>query len=111
MPNPSTNVPQQLLQHVHLLSTLRFPHQRDQFQLEEALNHLLDAPRVVQVSNAVAWQYLLCPPDGTVYLAWHPPNQPAFASDGYIWNEPETVHTRDHRGYVCHAQSNKKAMN
>jgi Fungal domain of unknown function (DUF1750) len=50
----------------------------------------------------MAWQFIYKPPDdGTVFLAWQPPAlRGAFASDGYIWAEPEATYHFESRGFV-----------
>ena len=47
------------------------------------------------------WMFLHCPQDGDVMLVWQPPQMGmAFASDGYIWADPEAAFTSEMRGYV-----------
>lgn len=62
---------------------------------------LLDAPRVVRDVAPMSWQYLQAPPDGSIFLTFQPPQrQSAFASDGYVWVDPETVYTQELNGFV-----------
>lgn len=46
--------------------------------------------------------YFQAPPqDGTVLLTWQPPvMQSRFASDGYIWADPEATYTIEIKGYT-----------
>ncbi|OCK82999.1 DUF1750-domain-containing protein [Lepidopterella palustris CBS 459.81] len=99
--DPSANVPQFVLPHVHLVSSYRFPHLA-QLQPQTAFEYLLNAPKIVNDASPVAWTYFQAPPpDGTVLLVWQPPlMQTRFASDGYIWAEPEATYTMDIRGYT-----------
>ena len=48
------------------------------------------------------WMFLDAPTDGTVMLVWQPLNKlgTRFASDGYIWADPEQAFSQEHRGYV-----------
>ena len=48
------------------------------------------------------WMFLDAPADGTVMLLWQPLNQlgTRFASDGYVWADPEQAFSQEHRGYV-----------
>ena len=50
----------------------------------------------------MVWQYISAGPnDGTVLLAWQPPALgPRFASDGYIWADPEQSYHFETRGLV-----------
>ena len=52
---------------------------------------------------AFNWTYLDAPSDGSLYLAWQPLAQMGthFASDGYIWTDPEQAYTLEAKGYVC----------
>lgn len=68
------------------------------------MEFLLQAPKVVKDMAPMAWQYFQNPPsDGTLFLEWQPVNQRsnAYASDGYIWADPESSFTYEsQRGYV-----------
>ena len=48
------------------------------------------------------WMIMDAPPDGSVMLVWQPLNQLGmhFASDGYIWADPEQAFSSDAKGYV-----------
>ncbi|OCL01253.1 DUF1750-domain-containing protein [Glonium stellatum] len=99
--SPATLVPQFVLPHVHLVSSYRFPHLAT-LQPPTALDYLLNAPKIVNDAASVAWMYFQVPPqDGTVLLTWQPPvMQSRFASDGYIWADPEATYTIEIRGYT-----------
>ena len=55
--------------------------------------------------------YFQVPPqDGTVLLTWQPPvMQSRFASDGYIWADPEATYTIEIKGYVSEHLHNFRA--
>jgi hypothetical protein len=88
------------LPHVHLVSTYRFPH-LPHLPIETAVEYLLHAPGVVKGHAPMTWTFLDAPQDGTIMLVWQPSklgNQ--FASDGYIWADPEIGHTLNARNCV-----------
>lgn len=67
------------------------------------LEYLTQAPKIVREVAPVSWTYLQAPPaDGTVFLAWQPESQRGtrFASDGYVWADPEANYTFERHGYV-----------
>jgi len=104
MQDPSQGVQQALLNHVHLLSLFKFPHQPSQLPRDTVLEYLLQAPKIVREVAAVVWQYLTpsaCT-DGTVLLAWQPTNQlgTSYATDGYVWGGTESQYSVQVRGYV-----------
>ncbi|KAB2580033.1 hypothetical protein BFW01_g5399 [Lasiodiplodia theobromae] len=103
MQDPSFGVPQFLLPHVHLISSFRYP-TLAHISVDQAVEFLLQAPKVVKDMAPMAWQYFQNPPnDGTVFLEWQPVNQRsnAYASDGYIWADPESSFTYEsQRGYT-----------
>ncbi|KAF2639970.1 DUF1750-domain-containing protein [Massarina eburnea CBS 473.64] len=90
--DPSAQVPVQLLPHVHLISSYRFPTVAS-IQPTHALDYLLKGPAIVKDAAAVAWTFLQAPPvDGTVLLTWQAPRMGThFASDGLIWGDAEAV--------------------
>lgn len=102
MQDPSYGVATPLLQHVHLLSTTRYPFSPQPMMPEHALEYLLQCSKIVRERAAMAWQYLTPPTDGTILLAWQPLNQlgTQYASDGYVWAEPEKQFTNEIRGHV-----------
>jgi hypothetical protein len=89
------------LPHIHLVSSHRYP-TLQQLPPENAVEFLLQAPRVVKDVAPMSWQYFQQPPnDGTVFLAWQPPQrQLRFSTDGYLWVDPEATFRVDVRGYV-----------
>ncbi len=70
--------------------------------VEQSLEHLLQAPKIVKAVAPMSWTYLQAPPDGTMFLAWQPVAQrgASFSSDGYVWADPEAAFTFEVQGYV-----------
>jgi hypothetical protein len=101
-PDPSAQVPNHLLPHVHLISSYRFP-TLPGLQAPQALEYLIKGPQIVRDTSPVAWTFLAAPPpDGTVILTWQPPRMGTmFASDGMVWADAETAYDMNVRGYVC----------
>lgn len=91
------------LPHVHLISSYRYPTLAT-LSIEQAVDFLLNAPKIVKDVAPMTWQYFQNPPnDGTVFLEWQPVNQRgnAYASDGYVWADPESSYSYEsQRGYV-----------
>ncbi|CAA9956832.1 SWI-SNF-Ssr4 multi-domain protein [Pyrenophora teres f. maculata] len=100
-PDPSAQVPNQLLPHVHLISSYRFPTQPG-LQAPQALEYLIKGPQIVRDTSPVAWTFLSAPPpDGTVILTWQSPRMGNnFASDGMVWADAENVYDMNVRGYT-----------
>lgn len=100
MADPSASVSPQLLHHLHALCVIKYPlHQS--LQPELLVEMLLKTPTVVQ-QYPFAWSMIEPPPPGSLMLSWHPPAMgTSCASDGYVWADPENVHTVDVKGYVC----------
>ncbi|KAL6710581.1 hypothetical protein ACN47E_008629 [Coniothyrium glycines] len=100
-PDPSSQVPNQLLQHVHLISSYRFP-SLPNLQPAQALDHLIKGPQIVRDTSPVSWNYFSTPPpDGSILLAWQPPRMGThFASDGMIWADAEQAFDMNVRGYT-----------
>ncbi|KAL0474302.1 hypothetical protein QR685DRAFT_549097 [Neurospora intermedia] len=88
--DPSQNVHQDLLPHVHLLSTFRYAFQ-PRVELPEVTKWLTAAPKIARDTAPFFWTYLDCPNDGSIYLTWQPSARRGveFSSDGYIWSGPE----------------------
>ncbi|KMU83556.1 hypothetical protein CIHG_01339 [Coccidioides immitis H538.4] len=101
MQDPAGGVPQQLLPHMHLVSSYRYPSMAN-LTMETAVEYLLSAPKVVRELQPMHWMFLDAPPDGTVMLVWQPLNHLGtnFASDGYVWGDAEQVYTTESRGYT-----------
>lgn len=102
MADPAAKVPPGLLSHVHLVSQYQFPFHGSPLALDTALEHLLQAPRIVRELSPVAWQFLTPLKDGTLLLMWQPSShlQNTYATDGYIWADPERQFLQDCKGYV-----------
>ena len=100
--DPGDKVPPNLLAHVHLVSTYAFSFHPSPLNLDTALSHLLNAPKIVGEHSPVNWQYVTPPRDGTIFLAWQPTKQmgTTCATDGYVWAEPERILMQENKGYV-----------
>ncbi|KAI7362805.1 hypothetical protein KC336_g21648, partial [Hortaea werneckii] len=57
MQNPSHGVAGPLQNHVHLVSSHRFPHIQS-LGLEQAFRFLIDAPQIVKTIAPMAWSYV-----------------------------------------------------
>ncbi|KAI9824878.1 MAG: hypothetical protein M1832_001483 [Thelocarpon impressellum] len=100
MNDPSGGVPPALLQHVHLLSNFRFPTVAH-MSVEAIVDYLLQAPNITRHAAPMNWTYLDAPADGTVLLVWQAPQLGThFASDGYVWADPEQAFSLDAKGYT-----------
>lgn len=86
---------------MHLICSYRYPIQ-SHLGPEDALNALIQAPRIVNEMSPMAWTYFnQAPSDGQLFLAWQPPRmQKGFATDGYIWADQEQQFLQEIRGYV-----------
>ncbi|EDN10109.1 conserved hypothetical protein [Histoplasma mississippiense (nom. inval.)] len=100
MADPAGGVPQQLLPHMHLVSSYRYPLMNN-LSHETAVEYLISAPKVVRELQTMHWMFLDGPPDGTVILVWQPLNHLGtnFASDGYVWADAEQLYSTEIRGY------------
>ncbi|KAE8441831.1 hypothetical protein EG329_004284 [Mollisiaceae sp. DMI_Dod_QoI] len=91
MQDPSQGIQRELLPHVHLLSTYRFP-QIPQLHPEKVAEYLLGAPKITRDQNPFFWTYLDRPVDGTILLVWQSPALGhEYPSDGYIYPPQETA--------------------
>ncbi|KAI9810351.1 MAG: hypothetical protein M1827_006318 [Pycnora praestabilis] len=101
MNDPSNGVPPQLLPHLHLISTYRYPILAH-VSVDTVVEYLLQASKITRDVAAMNWTFLDAPADGTVLLAWQPElqMQNRFASDGYIWADPEDAFTFEVKGYT-----------
>ncbi|KAF2478092.1 DUF1750-domain-containing protein [Lindgomyces ingoldianus] len=99
--DPSALVPNNLLPHVHLVSSYKFPN-FPQLHHAQALEYLIRGPQIVNDTSPVAWTYFQVPPPrGTVLLTWQPPRmQTQYASDGIVWADPEMSYNTELRGYT-----------
>ncbi|KAK4161970.1 SWI/SNF and RSC complexes subunit ssr4 [Cladorrhinum sp. PSN259] len=90
--DPSQNVHQDLLPHVHLVSTFRYASMH-RVELQDVTKWLMQAPKIARDTAPFYWTYLETPPDGTIHLTWQPTarRNVEFASDGYVWASPEVV--------------------
>ncbi|KAK1837243.1 SWI/SNF and RSC complexes subunit ssr4 [Podospora conica] len=88
--DPSQKVHPDLLPHVHLVSTHRYPLMQ-KVDLSEVANWLTKAKGVSRQTAPFFWTFLDGPQHGTIFLCWQPTATRGleFASDGYIWDGPE----------------------
>ena len=69
--------------------------------IEFIIENLVKAYRIFNESIAVSWQFLDAPPAEYAALTWQPPAlHGRFATDGYIWADPEQFSTNEVQGYV-----------
>ncbi|KAK4190484.1 SWI/SNF and RSC complexes subunit ssr4 [Podospora australis] len=94
--DPSQSVHQDLIGHLHLISTYRFA-QSARVELTDVRNWLLQAPKIARDNAPFYWTYLDCPTDGTIFLTWQPVARRGneFSSDGYYWASPEMMMRHD----------------
>uniref|UniRef100_A0A8H7N8X9 DUF1750-domain-containing protein n=1 Tax=Bionectria ochroleuca TaxID=29856 RepID=A0A8H7N8X9_BIOOC len=95
-PDPSLSVPQDLMQHVHLVSSFRYP-AVSHINLQDVAKWLMNAPHVARDKAPFFWTYLDKPADGTVLMTWQPLQRLGtnFASDGFVWAPPEQLYKHD----------------
>jgi hypothetical protein len=94
--DPSSNVHGELLPHVHLLSTYRYA-LMPRLDLQDVQKWLMAAPKIARDTAPFFWTYLDCPQDGSIFLTWQPTARRNldFASDGYVWPQPETFYRNE----------------
>ncbi|KAI9789037.1 MAG: hypothetical protein M1816_006392 [Peltula sp. TS41687] len=101
MHEPSEAVPPPLLPHIHLVSNFRFPVFGPDTPYETIVEYLLQAYNITRHSAPMNWTFLDAPPDNTVLLVWQPSQLGLnFASDGYIWADPEAPFSLEVKGCV-----------
>ncbi|KAI5466781.1 hypothetical protein BGZ63DRAFT_7662 [Mariannaea sp. PMI_226] len=95
-PDPSQGVPQDLMPHVHLISSFRYP-VMPRLDINEVAKWLMSAPQVARDRAPFFWTYLDKPADGTILLTWQPLQRLGtnFATDGFIWAPPEQLYKQD----------------
>ncbi|KAJ6445799.1 haloacid dehalogenase-like hydrolase [Purpureocillium lavendulum] len=95
-PDPSHSVPQDLISHVHLISSFRYP-TMPRIDTNEVAKWLMNAPQVARDRAPFFWTYLDKPADGTILLTWQPLQRLGtnFATDGFVWAPPEQVYKHD----------------
>ncbi|KAL9124199.1 MAG: hypothetical protein Q9217_006447, partial [Psora testacea] len=108
MNDPSSGVHPQLarpttalLRHIHLVCNHKYAVMPTP-SIEVMVKHLQEAPKVTRDISTMTWMALLEPPrDGTLMLVWQPPQmQTHFASDGYLWADPERAFSQQMRGFT-----------
>lgn len=95
-PDPSHSVPQDLLPHIHLVSSFRYP-SVSHINLQDAAKWLMNAPHVARDKSPFFWTYLDKPVDGTILMTWQPSQRMGsnFSTDGFIWAPPEQMYKHD----------------
>ncbi|KAJ1333326.1 SWI/SNF and RSC complexes subunit Ssr4 C-terminal [Microdochium nivale] len=96
MADPSFGVNRDLLPHVHLVSTYRYP-VKATIQPSEVTSLLMQAPKIARDTAPFYWTYLDKPENGSIFLTWQPLQQMnvQFASDGYVWPPQETYYQQE----------------
>ncbi|KAL2358571.1 hypothetical protein BJ546DRAFT_946096 [Cryomyces antarcticus] len=86
---------------MHLISSFKYP-LLPSINLDQVVEYLLHAPKIVKELAPMSWQYMHAPQDGTVLLAWQASGamEGRFASDGYVWADPEATFAQSIRGYT-----------
>ncbi|KAK2592027.1 hypothetical protein QQS21_010260 [Conoideocrella luteorostrata] len=94
--DPSHSVPNDLMSHVHLVSSYRYP-TMPRLDLNEVAKWLMNAPQIARDRAPFFWTYLDKPADGTILLTWQPLQRLGsnFATDGFVWAPPEQVYKHD----------------
>ena len=89
------------LRHIHLVCNHKYAVMPAP-SIEAMVRHLQEAPKITRDISTMTWMALLEPPrDGTLLLVWQPPQlQTHFASDGYVWADPERAFSQQMRGFV-----------
>ncbi|KAH7171208.1 hypothetical protein EDB81DRAFT_635780 [Dactylonectria macrodidyma] len=95
-PDPSQGVTQELMPHVHLISSYRYP-AMPRLDLNDVAKWLMSAPQVARDRAPFFWTYLDKPTDGTILLTWQPLQRLGtnFATDGFVWAPPEQIYKHD----------------
>ncbi|KAK5990934.1 SWI/SNF and RSC complexes subunit ssr4-like protein [Cladobotryum mycophilum] len=95
-PDPSHSVPQDLMPHVHLISSFRYP-AIPRLDFNEVAKWLMNAPQIARDRAPFFWTYLDKPADGTILLTWQPLQRLGtnFATDGFVWAPPEQIYKHD----------------
>ncbi|KAJ4150731.1 hypothetical protein LMH87_011468 [Akanthomyces muscarius] len=97
-PDPSHNVPGELIPHIHLMSSFRYP-AAARLDINEVAKWLMAAPQIARDKAPFFWGYLDKPADGTTLLTWQPLQRLGtnFATDGFVWSPPEEIYKHDLR--------------
>ncbi|KAM3434641.1 hypothetical protein MY4824_005320 [Beauveria thailandica] len=97
-PDPSHNVPGELIPHIHLMSSFRYPI-APRLDINEVAKWLMGAPQIARDKAAFYWGYLDKPQDGQTFLTWQPLQRLGtnFATDGFVWSPPEEIYKHDLR--------------
>lgn len=91
MQDPSSGIHRELLPHVHLVSTYRFPTQ-PHLHPDKVADWLINAPQITRDKAPFYWTYIDRPQDGTILLVWQSQSLGTeFPSDGYVYGPMETA--------------------
>lgn len=73
-----------------------------QLSLDTVVEYLIQAPRITRDMQPMHWMFIDAPQDGSVMLVWQPSAHLGtnFATDGYVWADPEQAFNSEARGYV-----------
>ncbi|KAH7031346.1 uncharacterized protein B0I36DRAFT_363051 [Microdochium trichocladiopsis] len=96
MADPSFGVHRDLLPHIHLVSTYRYP-VKATIQPNEVTSLLMQAPKIARDTAPFYWTYIDKPENGSIFLTWQPLQQMnvQLASDGYVWPPQETYYQQE----------------
>ncbi|ROW11548.1 hypothetical protein VMCG_01557 [Cytospora schulzeri] len=96
MADPSQNIHERMIPHLHLISTFRYAAMAN-VSPQDVTKWLMSAPKIARDTAPFFWTYLDAPADGTIMLTWQPLQrmETNFATDGYIWAAPETYYQQD----------------
>ena len=104
MQDPSSGVHQQLLPHLHLLLNVALPRPESTLRgltVNKVIEYLLHSAQWAKSEKTVSWTMFDGPPAGSLFITWQPSSfGKRFASDGYIYADPEQGLTSQVRGYV-----------
>ncbi|KAG9245826.1 hypothetical protein BJ878DRAFT_332175 [Calycina marina] len=85
MQQPGDGIARELLHHIHLVSTYRYP-LLPILHPDNAAEWLFAAPKIAQNQAPFYWTYLDRPQDGTILLVWQSPSLGLeLPSDGFVW--------------------------
>lgn len=114
MSDPGSRIHPELLQHLHLLLNVPLPRPQSKpegLPIDKVIEILLQAVKYIRSEKTVSWQLLDGPPDGTLLVTWQSPRKTGFASDGYIYADPERAFSQQARGYVSNRMLSRSYHN
>ena len=114
MSDPGSRIHPEILQHLHLLLNVPLPRPQSKpegLPIDKVIEILLQAVKYIRSEKTVSWQLLDGPPDGTLLVTWQSPRKTGFASDGYIYADPERAFSQQARGYVSNRMLSRSYHN